>query len=104
MGADRPRPGPALLRPRRVRHDGEYLRVLRSVTGRWLPALRLPARALLPVGALADLVQPLWPWDIPVQLGAIVTCLRATAIDAPAAGRWWRPSPTPSAGCTRAAC
>ncbi|GAA4439341.1 SDR family NAD(P)-dependent oxidoreductase [Actinokineospora soli] len=78
-----PAPDPRCFGPGEYVTTGEYLRVLRSVTGRWLPALRLPARALLPMGALADLVQPLWPWDIPVQLGAIVTCLRATAIDAP---------------------
>ncbi|MFC5288142.1 NAD-dependent epimerase/dehydratase family protein [Actinokineospora guangxiensis] len=62
---------------------GEYLSALRSATGRGLPALRLPAASLLPVGALADLVQRLWPWQIPVQLGAIITCLRDTAIEAP---------------------
>ena len=78
-----PSPDPRCFGPGEYVSTGEYLRVLRSVTGRWLPALRLPAWSLLPVGALADLVQPLWPWTIPVQLGAIVTCLRATAIDAP---------------------
>lgn len=78
-----PSPDPRCFGPGEYVSTGAYLRVLREVTGRPLPALRLPARALLPVGALADFVQPLWPWSIPVQHGAILTCLRATAIDAP---------------------
>ncbi|MGX7828600.1 NAD-dependent epimerase/dehydratase family protein [Actinokineospora sp. 24-640] len=79
-----PTPPARALGPGAYVSTKEYLGVLRSVTGRMLPALRLPAWSLLPVGALADLVQPLWPWSIPVQYGAILTCLRATGVEAPA--------------------
>ncbi len=79
-----PSPAPRVFGPGRYVTTGEDLAALRAATGRRLPALRLPAAALLPVGAVADAVQRLWPWQIPVQLGAIVTCLRATAIAAPA--------------------
>ncbi|MGV9601773.1 NAD-dependent epimerase/dehydratase family protein [Streptosporangium sandarakinum] len=55
----------------------EYVRVLREVTGRVLPAAFLPAAAMIPVGLLADLVQRVWPWHIPAEYGAIHTCAHA---------------------------
>ncbi|WP_394618788.1 NAD-dependent epimerase/dehydratase family protein [Lentzea sp. JNUCC 0626] len=63
-----------------------YLRTLREVTERRLPAVFLPAAALAPVGMLADALQAVWPWPIPVQGGAIRTCRAAqrTASSAPA--------------------
>ncbi|MBC6450552.1 NAD-dependent epimerase/dehydratase family protein [Actinokineospora xionganensis] len=59
----------------------DYLRHLRAVTGRALPAVRLPARALGPVGHACDLLQRVWPWHLPVQYGAIHTCACATRVD-----------------------
>ncbi|MFF0245436.1 NAD-dependent epimerase/dehydratase family protein [Streptosporangium sandarakinum] len=55
----------------------EYVRVLREVTGRALPAAFLPAATMIPVGLLADLVQRVWPWHIPAEYGAIHTCAHA---------------------------
>ncbi|MET8161260.1 SDR family NAD(P)-dependent oxidoreductase [Sphaerisporangium sp. NPDC005289] len=57
-----------------------YMEVLREVTGRALPAAFLPARAMLPVGALAGLLQRVWPWHIPAEYGAIYTCACATRV------------------------
>ncbi|GLW05772.1 NAD-dependent epimerase [Microtetraspora sp. NBRC 13810] len=54
----------------------EYVATLRQVTGRRLPAVFLPARAMLPVGLLTDLVQRAWPWHIPAEYGAVYTCVR----------------------------
>jgi nucleoside-diphosphate-sugar epimerase len=59
----------------------DYLATLREVTGRRLPALRLPAASLLPVGVLAGLLQRVWPWHIPAEYGAIYTCATATPVD-----------------------
>lgn len=76
-------PGPVpdrAMGPGRYVATGDYLRALRRATGRALPAVRLPARALLPVGLLADLAQRIWPWHVPVQYGAILTCARATRL------------------------
>jgi dihydroflavonol-4-reductase len=58
----------------------DYLATLRGVTGRRLPAIRLPARAMLPVGVLAGLVQRVWPWHVPAEYGAIYTCACATSV------------------------
>ncbi|WP_036323252.1 NAD-dependent epimerase/dehydratase family protein [Microbispora sp. ATCC PTA-5024] len=52
----------------------EYMATLREVTGRALPAAFLPARAMLPVGRAADLLQRVWPWHIPAEYGGIYTC------------------------------
>jgi dihydroflavonol-4-reductase len=59
-----------------------YLRLLREVTGRALPAVHLPARALLPVGVLAGWLQRVWPWHVPAEYGAIYTCACATRVRA----------------------
>src|SRR6266567_2197653 len=57
-----------------------HLRALRTATGRALPAVFLPARAMLPVGRLGDAVQRVWPWHIPAEYGAIYTCACATRV------------------------
>ncbi|GII88175.1 NAD-dependent epimerase [Sphaerisporangium siamense] len=57
-----------------------YVDVLREVTGRALPAVFLPAAAMLPAGALAGLLQRVWPWHIPAEYGAIYTCACATRV------------------------
>ncbi|GAA3796102.1 SDR family NAD(P)-dependent oxidoreductase [Sphaerisporangium flaviroseum] len=66
--------------PGRYLSTREYVAVLREVTGRTLPALFLPARAMIPVGLLADRVQRVWPWHIPAEYGAIYTCACATRV------------------------
>ncbi|HWM07013.1 MAG TPA: NAD-dependent epimerase/dehydratase family protein [Actinophytocola sp.] len=76
--------GPAPARvfgPGRYLSTREYLRELREITGRALPAIHLPARSLLPVGLLAGAVQRIWPWHIPVEYGAVYTCACATRVD-----------------------
>ncbi|MEU9835288.1 NAD-dependent epimerase/dehydratase family protein [Streptosporangium sp. NPDC048047] len=72
--------GPGAVRcfgPGRYVTTREYVRVLREVTGRALPAAFPPAAAMIPVGLLADLVQRVWPWHIPAEYGAIHTCAHA---------------------------
>ncbi|MFC4857047.1 NAD-dependent epimerase/dehydratase family protein [Actinophytocola glycyrrhizae] len=59
-----------------------YVRTLREVTCRALPTVYLPARAMLPVGVLAGLLQRVWPWHIPAEYGAIYTCACAARVDA----------------------
>jgi nucleoside-diphosphate-sugar epimerase len=59
----------------------QYVRTLRAVTGRRLPTVYLPARAMLPVGMLTTVVQRLWPWHIPAEYGAVYTCACATRTD-----------------------
>jgi hypothetical protein len=53
---------------------------LREVTGRRLPAVFLPARAMLPAGLLAGAMQRLWPWHIPAEYGAVYVCARDVRI------------------------
>ncbi len=79
--------------PGRYLSTRRYLRALREVTGRALPAVHLPARAMLPVGALAGLVQRVWPWHVPAEYGAIYTCACAARVSdsAPTAGLSPRP-------------
>lgn len=72
----------------------QYVRTLREVTGRRLPAVFLPARAMLPVGALATLVQRGWPWHIPAEYGAVYTCACATPVDPAASTGGLTPRPT----------
>lgn len=80
--------------PGRYLSTRDYLATLREVTGRRLAAIRLPARAMLPVGVLAGLVQRVWPWHIPAEYGAIYTCACATRVSehAPAGGIPARPA------------
>jgi nucleoside-diphosphate-sugar epimerase len=79
--------------PGRYLTTRQYLRALREVTGRALPAVHLPARAMLPVGALAGLLQRVWPWHVPAEYGAIYTCACATRVSetAPTGGIAPRP-------------
>ncbi len=65
----------------------DLLRALREVTGRRLPAVHLPAAALLPVGRLAGLAQRVLPAHVPVEYGAIYTCRVARPLDDAPAGR-----------------
>jgi dihydroflavonol-4-reductase len=58
----------------------EYVRTLRAVTGRALPTIYLPARAMLPLGLLTTLVQRVWPWHIPAEYGAIYTAAYAVRV------------------------
>ncbi len=58
----------------------EYVRTLRAATGRALPTVYLPARAMLPLGGLTTLVQRMWPWHIPAEYGAIYTCVHAVPV------------------------
>lgn len=62
----------------------ELLAGLRRVTGRRLPAVHLPATALLPVGRLAGLAQRAVPVHIPVEYGAIYACRVSRPLDADA--------------------
>jgi hypothetical protein len=59
----------------------EYVRAVRTATGRALPTAFLPARAMLPLGLVTGLVQHWWPWHIPAEYGAIYTCACATRVD-----------------------
>lgn len=74
--------------PGRFLSTREYLQTLREVTGRRLPALFLPAGAMVPVGRMADAAQRVWPWHIPAEYGAIYTCAVASAVDEAAADRF----------------
>jgi len=58
----------------------EFLRAVRAVTGRRLPAVYLPAWSVLPVGMLAGLVQRVWPWHVVVEYGAVYTCACAVSV------------------------
>jgi nucleoside-diphosphate-sugar epimerase len=69
----------------------QFVATLREVTGRPLPAIYLPARAMLPLGALMGLAQRAWPWHIPAEYGAIYTCACAARVDEKASGRPSRP-------------
>ena len=71
----------------------QYVRILRAVTGRRLPAAFLPARAMLSAGALTTVLQRFWPWHIPAEYGAIYTCACAPRVadDAPSCGVVARP-------------
>ncbi|HVK25447.1 MAG TPA: NAD-dependent epimerase/dehydratase family protein [Actinokineospora sp.] len=73
--------GPRLFAPNAYVSTKEFLRAVRLVTGRSLPAVRLPAGMLVPVGRACDLMQRVWPWHLPVQYGAIRTCAFATRVD-----------------------
>ncbi|HEX4725223.1 MAG TPA: NAD-dependent epimerase/dehydratase family protein [Pseudonocardiaceae bacterium] len=66
--------------PGRYLTTRRQVRALRTATGRALPAVFLPAMAMLPVGRLADAVQRVWPWHIPAEYGAIYTCACATRV------------------------
>jgi nucleoside-diphosphate-sugar epimerase len=73
--------------PRRFLAPGSYVDTaefvgsLRRVTGRALPAVRLPAALLAPLGRLADLAQRVLPVRLPVQHGAIHLCAVAAPVE-----------------------
>lgn len=73
--------------PGRYLTTREYVRAVRAVTGRSLPAVFLPARPMLPLGALVGVVQRVWPWHIPAEYGAIYTAAAAARIEGGEAGR-----------------
>ncbi|WP_436497458.1 NAD-dependent epimerase/dehydratase family protein [Actinokineospora sp. HUAS TT18] len=73
--------GQRVFAPNHYVSTKEFLRAVRLVTGRSLPAVRLPAAMLGPVGRMCDALQRVWPWHLPVQYGAIRTCAYATRVD-----------------------
>ena len=84
----------------------EYVQAVRTVTGRRLPAVHVPARALLPLGALTDVVQRAWPWHIPAPYGAVYTCAHAAPVasDAETLGITARPTAATLADTVRWLC
>jgi dihydroflavonol-4-reductase len=74
----------------------DYVRTVREVTGRRLPTLFLPARALLPAAAMTDVMQRVWPWHIPAEYGACYVCVCDTRVEALPAP--WGITPRPFAG------
>jgi|GEM_PF-55912 len=77
-GGDRPG---RVLAPGRYVSTRELLAALRRASGRRLPALRLPARAMLPVGALVGVLQRVLPVHLPAEYGAIYACLLGAPVD-----------------------
>lgn len=61
--------------PARYLSTRRLIGTLREVTGRRLPTVFLPARTMLPVGALTSLIQPVWPYHIPAEYGGIYICV-----------------------------
>ncbi|RSD10801.1 SDR family NAD(P)-dependent oxidoreductase [Amycolatopsis eburnea] len=74
-------PGPAYFGPGHFLSTREYLAAVRAATGRRLPAVFLPARAMFPVGRAADLLQRAWPWHVPAQYGALYVCATAVPVE-----------------------
>ncbi len=71
----------------------EYVAAIRAVTGRALPTAFLPARAMLPFGALTDVLQRVWPKPIPAEYGAIYVCACAARVGADRGGLGIGPRP-----------
>jgi nucleoside-diphosphate-sugar epimerase len=67
--------------PSRYLSTRELVGVLREVTGRALPTVYLPARAVLPLGLVSGLVQRVWPFHIPAEYGAVYICHCATRVE-----------------------
>ena len=61
--------------PGRYLSTRDYVATVRQLTGRRLPTVFLPARAMLPVGALTSLIQPVWPYHIPAEYGGLYICM-----------------------------
>ncbi|HEY3868445.1 MAG TPA: hypothetical protein VGM10_08840 [Actinocrinis sp.] len=80
--------------PGRYVSTRELMSTVRAVTGRPLPAVFLPARAMLPVGVAAGWAQRFWPRHIPAEYGAVYVCACATRIaeDAETGARAARPT------------
>lgn len=70
-----------LIAPSRYVSTREFVEALRGVTGRSLPAVFLPAAAMLPVGRLAAWGQRMVPTHIPAEYGAIYTCRVGKPVD-----------------------
>ncbi|MBM9508610.1 NAD-dependent epimerase/dehydratase family protein [Actinacidiphila acididurans] len=68
--------------PGRYLTTRQYLDAVRQATGRRLPAMFMPARPMLPMGRMADILQRFWPWHIPAEYGAVYTTVHATAVAA----------------------
>jgi nucleoside-diphosphate-sugar epimerase len=66
--------------PGRYLSTRRYVTALREVTGRRLPAVFLPARAMLPAGLFAGALQRVWPWHIPAEYGAVYVCVKAIRV------------------------
>jgi nucleoside-diphosphate-sugar epimerase len=77
--------------PGRYLTTRQFVATLGEVTGRPFPTAYLPARAMLPLGALMGLVQRMWPWHIPAEYGAIYTCACAARVEEEASARPGRP-------------
>ncbi|HEX6870597.1 MAG TPA: NAD-dependent epimerase/dehydratase family protein, partial [Micromonosporaceae bacterium] len=78
----RPGLGPRrYLAPGRYTSTEEFMRTLRQVTGRRLPAVYLPPAWMLPVGALTSAMQRLVPVHIPAEYGAIYLCAVSRSVD-----------------------
>lgn len=75
MGARR------LIAPSRYVTTREYIEMLRTVTGRALPAMFLPAAAMWPMERTAGLVQQFVPVHIPTERGAIYACSVGKPVD-----------------------
>ncbi|MEU7874969.1 NAD-dependent epimerase/dehydratase family protein [Dactylosporangium sp. NPDC049140] len=70
--------------PGRYVSTRDYVRTLREVTGRTLPTVFLPARAMLPIGALVGVLQRAVPVHLPAEHGAVYLCATARPYDAAA--------------------
>ncbi|MFD0904514.1 NAD-dependent epimerase/dehydratase family protein [Actinomadura sediminis] len=79
--------------PSRYLSTRQYVAAVRAVTGRALPAVFLPARAMLPAGLATDLVQRACPWHLPAEYGAIYTCACATRVADDAGTGGFEPRP-----------
>lgn len=85
------------LGPGRYVTTRDYIRSLREVTGRRLPAVFLPPAWMLPVGALAGVIQRVSPVHIPAEYGAIYLCAVARPVDTTATDRLLGEGPRPLA-------
>jgi len=79
------------LGPGRYVSTREYVGTLRRVTGRALPTVYAPARAMLPVGVLTGLLQHVVPFHIPAEYGAVYTCACDARLDDRLAGPFGSP-------------
>jgi nucleoside-diphosphate-sugar epimerase len=71
LGDDGPEKQGRHFGPGRYLSTRRLIGTVREVTGRRLPTLFLPARAMLPVGAMTSVVQRFWPYHIPAEYGGI---------------------------------
>ncbi|GIF07012.1 SDR family NAD(P)-dependent oxidoreductase [Actinoplanes siamensis] len=81
--------------PGRYTTTTDLVAALRRVTGRALPALFPPARAMLPLGRLAGAAQRVLPVHLPAEYGAIYTCAVGRPVDTAATDRLLGHGPRP---------